>query len=87
MQALGLHIVELLDIVRVCGSLQVNKCPASYLSDYLAVHLAWSDQDLARKVRQLDEEQMEELAQRIHQLQMALRHHSAAPVDFHPANM
>src|SRR5262249_52319932 len=59
MQTLGLNIVELLDLVRVCGSLQVDKCTASFLSDYLAAGLAVLDPELAVKVRRFDEDELE----------------------------
>jgi hypothetical protein len=61
MQAVGFSIVELLQLVRVCGTLQLDKCPASYLSDYLAVNLAASNPALAAKVRRLSEEALETL--------------------------
>jgi hypothetical protein len=69
MRALRLNIVELLEIVRVCGSLQVEKCPASYLSDYLAVHLAPIDPELADKVRGWNEVQLEALSRHVQKLQ------------------
>ena len=69
MQTLGFSIVELLQLVRVCGSLQLDKCPASFLSDYLAAGLAALDPDLAVKVRGLEEEQLETLCQHVKQLQ------------------
>jgi len=71
MFALGLNIVELLEIVRVCGTLRLEKCPASYLSDYLAVHLAVRDPELAAKVRGFDEDELEQLADCVHELQNA----------------
>jgi len=71
MFAPGLNIVELLEIVRVCGSLRLEKCPALYLSDYLAVHLAVHDPDLAAKVRGFDEDELEQLADCVRQLQNA----------------
>jgi hypothetical protein len=69
MHPLRLNIVELLEIVRVCGSLQLDKCPASFLSDYLASGLAALDPDLAAKVRRLNEDQLEVLCQHVKQLQ------------------
>jgi hypothetical protein len=78
MYALKLNIVELLEIVRVCGSLRVEKCPASYLSDYLAVHLAPLDPELADKVRRWDEQQLESLGRYIQRLQNARQLYRAA---------
>jgi hypothetical protein len=73
MLALGLNIVELLEIVRVCGSLQLDKCPASYLSDFLAVGLAGTVPDLAAKLRHFDEEDLEALCECIKGVQSSLR--------------
>jgi hypothetical protein len=77
MHPLRLNIVELLEIVRVCGSLQLDKCPASFLSDYLAAGLAALDPDLAVKVRGLEEEQLETLCQHVKQLQTVRRQRGA----------
>lgn len=74
MQGIKLNVVELLEIVRVCGSLQLDKCPASYLSDYLATGLASLDPDLSAKVRRLDEEQLEKLCVHVKRLQKAQPH-------------
>jgi hypothetical protein len=71
MHTIKLNVVELLEIVRVCGSLQLDKCPASYLSDYLATGLAALDPDLAAKVRRLDEDQLERLCVHLKGLQSA----------------
>ena len=65
MPGIKLNVVELLEIVRVCGSMQLDKCPASYLSDYLATGLATLDPDLSAKVRRLDENQLETLCKHV----------------------
>jgi hypothetical protein len=49
MQTIRLNTVELLEIVRPCGSLQVDKCPAPFLRDYLAAGLVTRDLELAAK--------------------------------------
>ena len=61
MQPIRLNTVELLEIVRICGSLQVDKCPAPFLRDYLAAGLLTRDLGLAAKVRRLSEQQLEKL--------------------------
>jgi hypothetical protein len=71
MYALKLNIVELLEIVRVCGSLRVEKCPASDLRDYLAVHLGPLNPELADKVRRWNEVQLETLSRHVQKLQNA----------------
>lgn len=71
MRTLRLNIVELLEIVRVCGSMQVDKCSASYLSDYLAGNLAALDPELAVKIRRFDEDQLDALGECISKLQAA----------------
>ena len=71
MQGIKLNVVELLEIVRVCGSMQLDKCPSSYLSDYLATGLAPLDPDLSAKVRRLDEDQLERLCAHVKGLQRA----------------
>ncbi|HMF14273.1 MAG TPA: hypothetical protein VKE94_18280 [Gemmataceae bacterium] len=73
MQPVTLNIVELLDIVRVCGTLQLDKCPAYFLRDYIAGGLAASDPDLAAKVRRLDEDQLERLCVHVKDVQRARR--------------
>jgi hypothetical protein len=77
MHSLKLNVVELLEIVRVCGSLRVEKCPAPYLSDYLAVHLAPLNPELADKVRRWNEQQLETLSRHVQKLQNA-RHQDRA---------
>jgi hypothetical protein len=77
MFALGLNIVELLEIVRVCGSLRLEQCPASYLSDYLAVNLSPRDPDLAAKVRGFDEDELERLGNCVRALRNAQQTRSA----------
>jgi hypothetical protein len=71
MFALGLNILELLEIVRVCGSLRLEKCPASFLRDYLALNLTGHEPDLAAKVCSFEEEELEQLADCIRELQNA----------------
>jgi hypothetical protein len=71
MFALGLNIVELLEIVRVCGTLRLEKCPASFLSDYLAASLAPRDPDLAAKLRGFDEDELDQLAECVRELRDA----------------
>src|SRR5262249_13060986 len=68
MQVIRLNTVELLEIIRVCGSQQVDKCPAPFLRDYLAAGLVPRDLDLAAKVRRLSERQLEKLSMRIKEL-------------------
>jgi len=77
LQSLGLNIVELLEIVRVCGSLQVEKCTPSYLSDYLSAGLAACDPDLATKIRRFDETELDLLADHIRGIQSSLKPHAA----------
>jgi hypothetical protein len=81
MFALGLNIVELLEIVRVCGSMRLEKCPASYLSDYLAANLAPRDPDLAVKVRSFEEEELDRLAECVRELRDAQHARSAFYAD------
>jgi hypothetical protein len=73
MQTLGFSIVELLQLVRVCGSLKLDKCSASFLSDYLAGNLAATDPGLAVKVRRLDEDQLEALGDGLKGVKASLR--------------
>jgi uncharacterized protein with von Willebrand factor type A (vWA) domain len=75
MHQLGFSILELLEIVRVCGSLQVEKCPAWYLGDFLATGLVVRDPELADAVRRLDEDELELLAEQIHGLRASLATH------------
>jgi hypothetical protein len=77
MFALGLNIVELLEIVRACGTLRIEKCPASYLSDYLAVNLAPLDPELAAKVRGFDEDELDRLGECVRELRSAREARSA----------
>lgn len=78
MQALGLSVLEVLEIVRVCGSLQVGKCPATFLRDYLAASLVAVDPDLAVKVRRFDEDELDMLGACIQDVQASLRQERAA---------
>jgi hypothetical protein len=71
MFALGLNIVELLELVRVCGSLRLEQCPAFYLRDYLALNLTGHEPDLAAKVRGFEEDELEQLADCIRELRDA----------------
>jgi hypothetical protein len=72
MQALDLNAIEVLEIVRVCGSLQVGKCPATFLRDYLAGSLVALDPDLAVKVRRFDDDQLDMLGACIQDVQGTL---------------
>ena len=72
MQVLGLTALEVLEIVRVCGSLQVGKCPATFLRDYLAGSLVVHDPDLAVKVRRFNDGQIDMLGTCIEDVQATL---------------
>lgn len=72
MNALGLDLVELLEIVRVCGSTDLGRWPAPDLNDFLAANLAASQPGLSAKVRRLDEDQMDVLCQSVDRLRTAL---------------
>ncbi len=78
MPRLGFSILELLEIVRICGSLQVEKCPAWYLGDFLATGLVARDPELADMIRRLNEDQLELLAEEIHGLRASLATHRSS---------
>jgi hypothetical protein len=61
MSAPRFNVLELLELVRACGSLHLKQCPPSFLGDYLAGNLAAPLPRLAAKVRQLDEPQLDHL--------------------------
>lgn len=73
MQALGFTIVELLQLVRTCGTLQLDKCSPSFLSDFLAANLAAREPRLAVKVRRLDEDALEMLCDCLQGVKASLR--------------
>jgi hypothetical protein len=79
MQALGFSIVELLQLVRTCGTLQLDKCSATFLSDYLAANLAASEPNLAVKVRRLDEDDLEALCDCLKGVKASLRSYRPEP--------
>jgi hypothetical protein len=61
MHAPRFNVLELLELVRACGSLHLEQCSPSYLGDYLSGNLAAPRPRLAAKVRRLDEPQLDHL--------------------------
>jgi uncharacterized protein with von Willebrand factor type A (vWA) domain len=81
MHQLSFSILELLEIVRTCGSLQVEKCPAWYLGDFLATGLVARDPELSDTIRRLNEDQLELLAEQIHGLRASLATHRSSRLE------
>jgi hypothetical protein len=73
MEALGLNILELLEVVRVCRSLCVEKCPAFELRDFIAGGLAGHLPELAARVRRLEESQLDTLGEYVQGVRSLLR--------------
>ena len=61
MNAPRFNVLELLELVRACGTLRLNQCAPSFLGDFLSGSLAAPRPRLAAKVRRLDEPQLDRL--------------------------
>jgi hypothetical protein len=61
MRALRFNVLELLELVRACGPLHLDKCAPTFLGDFLAGNLAAPLPQLAAKVRKLDDTQLDNL--------------------------
>ncbi len=68
-----ISLEELIEIIRSCDAIEIDRCTPSYFQDFVATRLAQKFPDLSTKVRQLDGEQMDRLCACIKAAQALLR--------------
>lgn len=61
----GLTLVELMEVVRTCDSMELEKCTPPYLRDFIANRLEPELPPLAAKVRNLAAQQMDAICEYI----------------------
>jgi hypothetical protein len=64
---------ELVEIIRSCAAIEIDRCTPDYFKDFVAMRLAQSFPELSTKVRQLDSQQMDRLCGCIKAAQAVLR--------------
>jgi hypothetical protein len=62
---LGLTLVELMEVVRTCNSVELDRCTPPYLQEFITKRLEGEFAGLATKVRQLSAKQMDALCEYI----------------------
>jgi hypothetical protein len=62
---LGLTLVELMEVVRTCDSIEIEDCTPPYLRDFIAARVDGEFTALAGKIRRLDEEQVDAICEYI----------------------
>lgn len=62
---LGLTLIELMEVVRTCDSIEIDDCTPPYLKDFIANRLADQYAALAAKIRNLNEQQMDAICEYI----------------------
>jgi hypothetical protein len=69
------HIIldELVELIRTCDAIEIDRCTPSYFQDFVAMRLEQSHPELSTKVRQLDSAEMDRLCECIKAAQAFLR--------------
>jgi hypothetical protein len=68
---LGLTLIELMEVVRTCDSIEIEECTPPYLRDFIATRLDDQFAALAKKIRAFDDRQIDSVCEYIkltHQL-------------------
>ena len=62
---LGLTLIELMEVVRTCDSIEIENCTPPYLRDFIATRLDDQFAALAAKTRKLNDQQMDAICEYI----------------------
>jgi len=62
---LGLTLIELMEVVRTCDSIEIEDCTPPYLKDFIAKRLDDQYAALAGKIRRLNDQQMDAICEYI----------------------
>jgi hypothetical protein len=62
---LGLTLIELMEVVRTCDSIEIEDCTPPYLKDFIAKRLDDQYAALAAKTRKLSDQQIDAICEYI----------------------
>ena len=62
---LGLTLIELMEVVRTCDSIEIEECTPPYLRDFIATRLDDQFAALAKKIRTFDDRQIDSVCEYI----------------------
>ena len=60
---LGLTLIELMEVVRTCDSIEIEHCTPPYLKDFIAKRLDDQYAALATKIRKLSDQQIDAICE------------------------
>jgi hypothetical protein len=64
---------ELVELIRACDAIEIDRCTPPYFQDFVAMRLEQRYPELSTKVRRLDSAQMDRLCECITAAQAVLR--------------